>query len=88
MSKRKTGWKEWNWARDKRKFPLEDCPQSDAERIEAIGEDAYEMGVIHQFTASDLEPEDRRRDCPWKCADDDPGCLCMGRAADHSPEGL
>jgi hypothetical protein len=36
----------------------------------------------------DKEPPDPRRDCPWKCRLDDPGCLCsrgLGQTPDQSP---
>lgn len=38
-------------------------------------------GYIHPRSESD--PADPRRDCPWKCAQSDLGCLCVRTA--HAP---
>lgn len=52
MSKRKTGWKEFNHARDNRKRPLEESELRGVERLEPwdeMGEEAYEQSIIDKL---------------------------------------
>jgi hypothetical protein len=34
-------------------------------------------GIPSARRQADLEPDDPRQDCPWKCAPDAPSCLCV-----------
>lgn len=34
-----------------------------------------------QILGDDLEPPNPRRDCPWKCAPNNPSCLCIAEQA-------
>jgi hypothetical protein len=47
------------------------CPAQQYEDICGHPQDCAENGGC-----KDLEPEDPRRDCPWKCNTGDPSCLC------------
>jgi len=49
-----------------------------SERFKTMGDEAdadWQEGLV-EWGIEDNEPEDPRRDCPWKCRLGDPKCLC------------
>lgn len=41
--------------------------------------DKFDPQNPNKYWANDNEPDDPRRDCPWKCRPGDPKCQCANR---------